>query len=277
MSLEPAPPSWKLPRGVNSALWSYTHSTRLAEDEDAHFAGHPLLTADRRILDDRFTTPGSMVDLGCGAGRLALHFARRSFEVSAVDLSAPMLQSVARKSVAEGLRIRCVQANLCTLGCFPDRTFAYGLSMFSTLGMIRGVEARRQALAEIYRILRPGGRLALHVHNLWLNLRDWQGRRWLAGEVGRGLLGAREWGDRMMTYRGIPGMEVHLYRRGEIRSELHQAGFRIDEMLSIDAIHARPITASWFWPGIRAGGWIIFARRPSDLVIQPRDPISAAG
>ena len=132
--------------------------------------------------------------------------------------------------------------------------------MFSTLGMIRAATARRQALAEACRILRPGGRLALHAHNLWLNLRDPQGRLWLLGQFGRGPRGQTDLGDRRMTYRGIPGMEVHLYRWGELRRELRDAGFRIDEVIPLDdaPIADRPPLAA---PGIRAGGWIVFARK----------------
>ena len=264
MSGRAAPPAWRLPEGVNAALWEYAHAERLAIEEDDYFRGHPLFAVDARLLDARFVEPGPLVDLGCGAGRLSLQFARRGFPVVAVDLSHAMLHEVGRRAWSEGrLAIGLVQANLCRLGCLPDGQFAYALSMFSTLGMIRGAAARRAALAEAARILRPGGRLALHAHNLWLNLRDRQGCAWLLGQAGRRLLGRRDVGDRRMTYRGIPGMEVHLYRWGELRRELRGAGFRIDEVVPIDAVHARPIAAPWLGHAIRAGGWIVFATRPA--------------
>jgi SAM-dependent methyltransferase len=255
------PPSWKLPEGVNASLWEYAHTPRLADDEDAYFSGHPLFEADARALDERFVEPGPLVDLGCGAGRHSVRFARRGFPVVAVDLSRSMLDVVGAKAAREGLRVGRVQANLCRLGCLPDATFSYALSMFSTLGMIRGVPARRRALGEAARILRPGGRLALHAHNLWLNLRDPQGRRWLLGHLARALVGREMTGDRRMTYRGIPGMEVHLYRWRELRRDLRVAGLRIDEVLPIDEVDARPIPFPWCCAGLRAGGWIVFARR----------------
>lgn len=257
------PPSWRLPDGVNAALWQYAHTPRLADEEDTYFLGHPLFAADAAAVEARFLTPGPLVDLGCGAGRLAVRFARRGFPVVAVDLSPAMLRAAGRKAQEEGLAMGRVVANLCRLGCFPDATFAYALCMFSTLGMIRGASARRRALAESCRILRPGGRLALHVHNVWLNLRDAQGRRWLLGQFGKTLLGHPDAGDRRMTYRGIPGMEVHLYRWPELRHDLCSAGLRIDEVLPIDAVRARPIAAPWLAHGLRAGGWIIFAHRPA--------------
>lgn len=261
MTDKPVPPPWRLPQGVNSSLWQYAHTTRLAEDEDDYFRDHPLFQTDARLLDARFVKPGPLVDLGCGAGRHAVRFARRGFPVVAVDLSHAMLQTTQSKVKGTSAQLLCVEANLCELGCFPDASFEYVLSMFSTLGMIRGAHARARALVEASRILRPGGRLALHAHNLWLNLRDPQGRFWLLAQAIKALGGRIELGDRHMTYRGIPGMEVHLFRWRELRRAIVSAGFRIDEVIPIDEIRAQPIAAPWLAHGLRAGGWIVFATR----------------
>ena len=264
MSLDRVPPSWRLPEGVNDSLWQYTHTDRLARDEDEFFRGHALFEADAHALDARFVEPGPLVDLGCGVGRHALRFARRGFPVVAVELSHAMLQAVGAKARHDGVSLLRVEANLCRLGCLPDASFSYALSMFSTLGMIRGAPARRRALAEAFRILKPGGRLALHAHNIWLNARNPQGRFWLMSQVVKALLGRPDVGDRRMTYRGIPEMEVHLYRWGELRRDIQGTGFRIDEVLPIDEVHARPIAAPWLAHSIRAGGWIVFASRPRE-------------
>ncbi len=76
------------------------------------------------------------------------------------------------------------------------------------------------------------------------------------------LRGLGDVGDRRMTYRGIPGMEVHLYRWGELRGAFGDAGFRIDEVLPIDVVRSEPIAVPWLAQGFRAGGWIVFASRP---------------
>jgi ubiquinone/menaquinone biosynthesis C-methylase UbiE len=263
MNFAQVPPQWRLPDGVDAPLWQYTHTPRLAAEEDAFFANHPLFRADQIALDERFVTPGRLVDLGCGTGRHAIHFARKGFSVTAVDLSQPMLAAAGCKARAADIDLVRVQANLCRLGCFPDRCFDYALSMFSTLGMIRGGSSRRRALAETCRILRPGGRFAIHVHNLWLNLHDRQGRRWLCTQAWTALVNRCEFGDRQMTYRGLPGMRVHLYRWRELKRELRDAGFRIEAVLPLDPVSASPIAAPWFVHVIRAGGWIVFAARVS--------------
>jgi ubiquinone/menaquinone biosynthesis C-methylase UbiE len=250
-----------LPDGVDAPLWQYTHTPRLAADEDAYFEGHPLFQADRQALDERFTVAGRLIDLGCGAGRHAIHFARRGFSVTAVDLSRAMLNVVGCKAALASVKLLRLQANLCQLGCVPDQSFDYAISMFSTLGMIRGRASRRRALAEASRILRRGGQIALHVHNLWLNLRDPQGRRWLFRHAANVLALRDSLGDRRMDYRGINGMVVHLYRWGELKRELRSAGFRVDDVIPLDEVSAAPIPKPWLAPSIRAGGWIVFASR----------------
>lgn len=262
MSARRVPPSWRMPQGVDPPLWEYLHTPRLAAEEDAYFADHPLFEADATAVDRRFTAPGRLIDLGCGAGRHAVRFASRGFEVVAVDLSQTMLEIARAKAEQAGDALLGVQANLCDLGCLPDARFDYALSMFSTLGMIRGRDARRRALGEAFRILRPGGRLALHAHNLWLNLRDPQGRRWLLGQTRRWITRSGELGDRRMTYRGIPGMEVHLYRWAELKRDLNMAGFVIDEVVPLDEVTAQPIPRPDWLPSLRAGGWFVFAHRP---------------
>ena len=255
------PPSWRLPEGVNPSLWEYANTPRLAAEEDAYFRDHPLFRVDAEALDARFTEPGPLVDLGSGAGRHSIQFAGRGFPVVAVDLSAAMLRRLGRKARDAGLDVGLVQANLCRLGCLPDASFSYALSMFSTLGMIRGAPARRRALAEAYRILKPGGRMALHAHNAWLNLRDPQGRSWLMAQALKALMGRADVGDRRMTYRGIAGMEVHLFTWRELSRDIRSAGFRIDEVLPIDAVRSRPIAAPWLGHSYRAGGWLVFLER----------------
>jgi SAM-dependent methyltransferase len=261
MNFTRIPPAWRLPDGVDAPLWQYTHTPRLAADEDAYFEGHALFQADEQMLLERFTVPGRLIDLGCGAGRHSIHFAKRGFSVTAVDLSHSMLNVVGLKARDAGVQLSRVQANLCRLGCVPDQSFDYAISMFSTLGMIRGRVARGRAFAEARRILLPGGRLALHLHNLWLNLRNSQGRTWLIRHVARTIARRAELGDRRMDYRGINGMYVHLYRWGELKRDLRRAGLRIDEAIPLDEVSAKPISKPWLAHSLRAGGWIVFARR----------------
>ena len=52
-----------------------------------------------------------------------------------------------------------------------------------------------------------------------------------------------------MTYRGIPGMEVHLYRWGELQRDLAVGGLPDRRGPADRRVHARPIAAPWLLPG----------------------------
>ena len=254
-------PPWRLPVGVSRSLWQYAHSDLVAEEYDKYFALNRLFDFDEQLLAKHFVRPGRLVDLGCGTGRLLAAFARRGFRTIGVDLSAKMLRIVGEKAELENLRIDRVQANIVELGCLRSGSADYVISMFSTLGMIHGRENRQRALAHARRLLKPDGRFAVHVHNVWFNLYDPQGRWWLLGSLFRSLLpGAAPLGDKVFFYRGIPNMYLHVFRRRELVRELRLAGLEPIEVVPLDAARHGRLAYPWFLGDFRANGWIAVCR-----------------
>ena len=113
--------------------------------------------------------PGRFLDLGCGTGRLLIALARRGHWTLGVDLSAPMLAAAAEKARQAGVAVNMLQANLTQLGCLADGCFDGAACLFSTLGMVLGSKERQRVAAHVFRLLRPGGRFVLHVHNRWFD------------------------------------------------------------------------------------------------------------
>jgi ubiquinone/menaquinone biosynthesis C-methylase UbiE len=256
------PADWQLPQGVDRALWDYLHDASIAWDYDEYFADSHLMQIDQEFLARHWTKPGRLVDLGCGSGRVLVEFARRGFEVVGVDLSEQMLAVVDAKTKALGLQAGLVRANLCDLRGIRDGSFDYAACMFSTLGMVVGQQQRARVLAEVRRILAPGGLFGLHLHNLWYNLTDPQGRRWLAGDRWRWLRGRPDAGDKVMaSYRGIPNLRLHLFTLHELHQLFGQAGLELVERsaLSPDRSWAKQggrLPIPW-----RANGWLLMYRR----------------
>ena len=172
-------PAWRLLPGVSKGLWDYVHADHIATDYDEYFAYNQLFSFDEAVLRQHFTRPGTILDLGCGTGRMLACFARRGFRAVGVDLSLPMLRVVGEKAACEHLSIDRVLANMAQLDCFADQSVDYCISMFSTLGMVAESLNRRRVVEHVRRVLKPGGTFAVHVHNRWYNLFDPQGRRWL--------------------------------------------------------------------------------------------------
>jgi len=124
--------------------------------------------------------------------------------------------------------------------------------------MIRGSENRRRAVAQARRILKPGGRFVLHVHNFWYNLRDPGGPWWVFKSLLRSVV-VRDYepGDKFFDYRQIPNMYLHVFRRREVCSLLQRAGFRVVEMIRLDPQRFRALRRPWFFGNLRANGWIV--------------------
>jgi SAM-dependent methyltransferase len=212
---------------------------------DRQMAASPLAAFDVAFCETHFPTPGRLIDLGCGTGRLARHFADRGFACVGVDLSEPMLAKA--RELTSHDSVTYTLANLTDLGAWPDGSFDYAACLFSTFGMIRGDAERARALAEFARVLRPGGRLVLHAHNRYF-LR------------GLGLRGVRS-GDVTMTqaYGGAP-LTLRHFGRGEIRRQLAAAGFELRSVVPLNETGRLP--RSWALPAVRAYGYLFVAEKP---------------
>ncbi len=259
----PPPPDWRLPPGVNRGLWDYLHDPAIARNYDARLADSPLLTVDLAFAERHFDRPGALLDLGCGTGRLLVPFARRGYWVLAVDLSEEMLAVAGARAAAAGVTVHRLKANVVDLDGLRDQTFDYAACLFSTLGMVIGAEERRRVVGHVYRLLRPGGRFVLHVHNRWLSVWDPQGRRWLLADSLRALAGRRPGGDRTMpVHQGIAGLTLHLFTRREAVALLRGAGFTIREVRPVGLGPDGRLPAAWWFGGLRAYGYLLAAERP---------------
>jgi demethylmenaquinone methyltransferase/2-methoxy-6-polyprenyl-1,4-benzoquinol methylase len=112
----------------------------------------------RRLAADLALPPGSRVlDLCAGTGDQAVALRRRGYRVAAADFCLPML-ALARPKFARGAapRPRPLQADALRLP-FPDRALDGATVSFG----LRNVADLDRALAELARVLRPGGELGV--------------------------------------------------------------------------------------------------------------------
>jgi ubiquinone/menaquinone biosynthesis C-methylase UbiE len=116
----------------------------------------------QRTADLARIQPGEQVlDVGCGTGTLAIEVARRVGTVGRVAGVDPGTQQIARAR-AKGARRHLpidFQIGVIEQLPFPDQTFDVVLSTL----MMHHLPAplKRQGLAEIARVLKPGGRLVI--------------------------------------------------------------------------------------------------------------------
>jgi SAM-dependent methyltransferase len=181
-----------------------------------------MLTVD---FDQFPITPGERVlDLGCGGGRHAFELYRRGAHVVAFDHNAEELAEVATMflamslsgEVGDGAEAQVVQGDVLSLP-FPDGSFDAVIAA----EVLEHIPDDERAMAEITRIVRPGGRVAVTVPRWWPEKINWALSR---------------------EYHDIPGGHVRIYKGTEVTERLEATGLTVR-----GGHHAHALHSPYWW------------------------------
>lgn len=95
---------------------------------------------------------GRCLEIGIGTGRFALPLARSGVRITGVDISREMLRRLAEKSAGVSIPVAIADA---THLPFADGTFGAGLAAH----VLHLIPEWRTAVAELVRVVRPGGKI----------------------------------------------------------------------------------------------------------------------
>lgn len=190
----------------------------------------------RALADDGVDLAGAgLIDIGCGAGRTAEHLLPLVGRYVGVDFAAAMVESCRDRFAARFPHAGFRQADARDLSDFATAAFDLALFSFNGLDTIDHGD-RARALAEIRRVLKPGGRFAYSTHLLpnveprfTGQAEDWQAdartrRRFAALNATVPALAGRDWAmirDAAHHFALI----THYIRPAAIAAELNAAGF----------------------------------------------------
>jgi SAM-dependent methyltransferase len=119
--------------------------------------------SETRLFDRFLTASMSVLEVGCGTGRITRELIRRGVRVSACDVNALAVESL-RASLRPGPQTVIDVADARQLPYNPDSFDAVVFS-FNGLDFIYPTADRFRAVAEIARVLRPGGVFIFSSHN----------------------------------------------------------------------------------------------------------------
>jgi SAM-dependent methyltransferase len=129
---------------------------------------------------------GRVLELGSGTGRVSLPLGRAGVALTGIDRSAAML-AYARTRIRRarlGRSIRLVQGDIRFLPC--SRAFAVVLAPYGILQSLLRERDLARTLAEVHRVLEPGGTFGLELvadlpsweeYRRRVSLKGWRGRR----------------------------------------------------------------------------------------------------
>lgn len=200
----------------------------------AHTGLDPL---ERETVERHVKPGGRLLDIGCGAGREALGFARLGFRVVGIDIAPRMIDAAQRHARREGLDITFEVGSVTELDD-PPGSFD-GVFWGGSLHHVPGRALRVEVLRQIARALTPDGALILVIVYREVGLISRSRLVDLLRKVGRGLLGTRRFsepGDRYMreVSEASDPREPCFFHDfsgpGEVRAEIDEAGLEAQEV-----------------------------------------------
>lgn len=111
-----------------------------------------------RIMQDHLKSADRVLDLGGGAGKYAIELATQGHRVTLADLSVHLLEQA--KDYVQSHHLSPLESydevNAVDLSCYANHTFD-AIVLFGPLYHLLEYEERNQCVAEVSRVLRPGG------------------------------------------------------------------------------------------------------------------------
>jgi SAM-dependent methyltransferase len=102
---------------------------------------------------------GPVLDIGAGTGRIALDLAERGHDVTAVDSDSALIDALAERARARGLRVHAVTADARSLE-LPGARFALAIAPMQVVQLFGGAAGRTAALERMLAHLAPHGLFA---------------------------------------------------------------------------------------------------------------------
>jgi SAM-dependent methyltransferase len=212
-----------------------------------------LWRSEELVFTRLFQKDDRLIDLGTGAGRIAIGLAELGYRhVLGVELSREMIKEARRIARLLELSVAFRQGDATRLK-FEDGLFDGAIFGFNGLMQIPGRQARRQAMREIRRIVRPGAAFVFTAHD-----RDspkfrkfWQQEqaRWNKGKQKPELL---EFGDRWEE-TPLGTLYIHVPTAAEVREDLAATGWTCEwerprSAIAAECLHTREFSDECrFW------------------------------
>lgn len=136
---------------TDAAFWDRAAEAYAAKPVDDPGAFERKIEITRALLRPTDTILG----VGCGTGSLALRLAPFAGQVHGVDISSEMIRIARSKAEAQGVRNVTFH-----VGPFDDSFTVFGPDSLDGLlaySILHLLPARREAIARMYRLLKPGG------------------------------------------------------------------------------------------------------------------------
>ncbi len=133
---------------------------------------------DQFISALKISPEDKILDLCCGQGRHSLELSRRGFKfIEALDRSHYLIQRAKKLALKEGLDVRFKEGDARKLPYAPDN-FDVVLILGNSFGYFETIEDDLRVLKQVFRVLKPWGKLLIDVADGVYLRKNFQPRSW---------------------------------------------------------------------------------------------------
>jgi len=144
----------------NKAFFDKVDETFYSWNKPLHQSEGDSFLPFAKIFDYKAYAGKEVLEIGCGMGTMAMNWALRGAHISAVDLNTTSVHQTQNRFKIYDLTGTIIQADARTLP-FPDKSFDYIYSW----GVLHHSPYMEKSFMEIYRILKPGGKVGIMLYN----------------------------------------------------------------------------------------------------------------
>jgi cyclopropane fatty-acyl-phospholipid synthase-like methyltransferase len=160
-----------------SDWWQSFFSGSWIDLQRVSFSEEETARQTRFVVDALGLVDGeSVLDVPCGAGRIAIGLARHGTHVTGVDQGADLIESARETAAREGLALELHQRDMRDLPW--SARFDAALCFWGSFGYL-GDDGDRAFLHAVARALKPGGRFLLDTHVVESLLPAFQPKGWI--------------------------------------------------------------------------------------------------
>jgi SAM-dependent methyltransferase len=165
------------------------------------------------VLPELGNGPGLVLDAGMGGGRLLAELEQRGWTVTGIDAAPRMVELARARLPAAGERLLVAELEALP---FPDASF----DAVTASGVLEFTTDLERALAELWRVLRPGGRAVVSFPNYRSPYSVWRRGLYTLVRALKSVAGAR---------RPSPLLLRHTLPPARFERLLEDAGFVLDD------------------------------------------------
>lgn len=214
---------------LHVAVKEYFSDPKVIAYYGAAVKGTGLWFSEEIVFQDVFQNhDASILELGCGTGRIAIGMYELGYQnLTATDLCSSMVKEFRNITHHLGIKIPSKSVDATNIP-YHDASFDGVIYGFNGLMQIPGSDNRRNAVQEIFRILRPGGKFVFTTHDRehW-KLKDFFRKEELKWRKGKQQSDLLEFGDMyMQTDLGM--LFIHAPSVKDVLNLMADAGFKVE-------------------------------------------------